>query len=73
MVDKNIADLRARIAIVEKSGRKAGPGLTEPLAQAERERLELKRTILGNEEAMRQVRERYEADKTRFRELMQKN
>ncbi|MEW5965754.1 MAG: DUF4124 domain-containing protein [Pseudomonadota bacterium] len=69
VVDKTIADLRTRIANVEQGGRKAGPGLTDPLAQSERERLDLKRTILNNEEAMQQVREKYEADKLRYREL----
>lgn len=73
VVDKNIAELRARIARVEQSGRKAGSGLTDPLAQAERERLELKRIILSNEEAMQQVREKYEADKLRYRELTGQN
>ena len=73
VVDKNIAELRARIARVEQSGRKAGSGLTDPLAQAERERLELKRIILNNEEAMQQVREKYEADKLRYRELTGQN
>ena len=72
VVDKNIADLRTRIANVEKNGRKAGPGLTDPLAQAERERLDLKRTMLNNEVAMQQVRTKYEADKLRFRELTAK-
>ena len=73
VVNKNMADLRKRIAGVEQSGRKAGPGLTEPLAQAQRESDELKRTVQQNEEAMQQVRAKYEADKLRFRELTQKN
>ncbi|MFN3543428.1 MAG: DUF4124 domain-containing protein [Thiobacillus sp.] len=73
MVNKNMAELRKRIASIEQSGRKVGPGLTEPLAQAQRESDELKRTIQQNEEAMQQVRAKYEADKLRFRELTQKN
>ncbi len=73
VVNKNMAELRKRIASVEQSGRKAGPGLTEPLAQAQRESDELKRTVQQNEEAMQQVRAKYEADKLRFRELTQKN
>lgn len=68
-VDKNLADLRARIANIEKSGRPVGPGLQEQLAQSSKESLDLKRTILNNEEAMEKVREKYAADKTRFREL----
>jgi hypothetical protein len=68
-VDKNLADLRARIANIEKSGRPVGPGLQEQLAQSSKESLDLKRTILNNEDAMEKVREKYATDKTRFREL----
>ncbi len=46
-----------------------GTGLQEQCDQAKRESLELKRTILINEEAMQKVREKYAADKVRFREL----
>ncbi len=69
-VEVNIVELKARIARVEKAGHMVGPGLTEPLAQASKERLDLKRTILTNEEAMVKVREKYDADKLRFRELV---
>ncbi|ODU05783.1 MAG: hypothetical protein ABS89_01110 [Thiobacillus sp. SCN 63-1177] len=68
-VDANLADLRTRIANVQKAGRKVGPGLQEQLDQAVRESEELKRTIQKNQAAMVQVREKYEADKLRFREL----
>ncbi len=68
-VDANLADLRTRIANVQKAGRKVGPGLQEQLDQAVRESEELKRTIQKNQNAMVQVREKYEADKLRFREL----
>jgi hypothetical protein len=68
-VAKNLADLQARIATIEKSGRKVGPGLLQQLEQANQENLDLKRTILNNQEAMEQVREKYAADKARFREL----
>jgi hypothetical protein len=68
-VDTNVADLRERIAKTEKSGRPVPPSLQEQLAQASKESLELKRTIVKNEEAMEKVRERYAADKARFREL----
>ncbi|MGK2953460.1 MAG: DUF4124 domain-containing protein [Thiobacillus sp.] len=69
-VDKNLADLRARIAGIEKSGRPVGPGLQEQLAQASKESQDIKRTIQNNDEAMERVREKYAADKARFRELM---
>jgi len=68
-VNATIADLEARIAKIEKSGRKVGPGITEQHDQATRESLELKRTILINEEAMQKVREKYAADKARFKAL----
>ena len=68
-VDANVAELTARIANIEKAGRPVGPSLKEQLDQATKERLELKRTILNNEEAMVQVREKYDADKARFHEL----
>jgi chromosome segregation ATPase len=68
-VEANLADLRARIAKIEKAGRKVGAGLTEQLEQATREQQELKRTIQSNEEAMEKVRGKYAADKTRFIEL----
>jgi hypothetical protein len=68
-VNKNRADLRARMASIEKDGRKVGPGLQEQLAQADKESQDLKRTIRNNEAAMETVREKYAADKARFREL----
>ena len=68
-VEANLADLRSRIAGIEKSGRKAGSGLQEQLDQAVRESEELKRTIQNNQAAMVQVREKYAADKARFLEL----
>ncbi|MFZ0105528.1 MAG: DUF4124 domain-containing protein [Thiobacillus sp.] len=68
-VEANLAELRERISKIEKSGRPVSPDLQSQLAQIHKESLELKRTILNNEEAMLQVREKYEADKVRFREL----
>lgn len=68
-VEANLAELKARIASIEKAGRPVSPNLKEQLDQATRESLDLKRTILGNEEAMVQVSEKYAADKARFREL----
>jgi TolA-binding protein len=68
-VEANLAELRTRISNIEKSGRPVSPDLQSQLAQIHKESLELKRTILNNEDAMLQVREKYEADKRRFREL----
>ena len=72
-VDANVAELNKRIAAIEKSGRPVSPNLKSQLEQANNESLELKRTIQSNEAAMAQVREKYAADKVRFRELMGKN
>jgi Domain of unknown function (DUF4124) len=68
-VNANLAELQARIASIEKAGRPVGASLQNQLTQANQESLELKRTVLNNEEAMLQVREKYAADKARFREL----
>ena len=68
-VEANLAELKARIASIEKTGRPVSPNLKEQLDQVTRESLDLKRTILNNEEAMVQVGEKYAADKARFREL----
>ena len=68
-VEANLAELKTRIANIEKAGRPVSPNLKEQLDQASRESLDLKRTILNNEEAMLQVREKYAVDKLRFREL----
>jgi hypothetical protein len=68
-VEANLDDLRARIASIEKSGRPVSADLQNQLAQIQKESLDLKRTILNNEEAMMKVREKYQTDKQRFREL----
>jgi hypothetical protein len=68
-VEANLAALNARIANIEKAGHTVGANLREQVAQATRERLDLKRIILNNEEAMVQLREKYEMDKARFHEL----
>jgi hypothetical protein len=68
-VDANLAELRARIAAIEKSGRPVSADLQNQLSQIHKESLDLKRTILNNEDAMTKVRDKYETDKLRFREL----
>ncbi len=68
-VDANLADLKARIANIQKAGRPVNASIQAQFDQASRERLDLKRTILKNEEAMLSVRDKYDADKARFREL----
>ena len=68
-VDANLAELNERVANISKAGRPVPPNLKDQVDQAANERLELKRNILNNEEAMLKVREKYAADKLRFREL----
>lgn len=68
-VEANLTELKTRIANIEKAGRPVSPNLQEQLDQATRESLDLKHTILTNEEAMVQVSEKYAAGKARFREL----
>lgn len=68
-VNATLADLKQRIANIEKAGRPVGTGLTDQLEQANREKQDLKRVIQNNQEAMEKVREKYAADKARFRQL----
>jgi hypothetical protein len=71
-VEANQADLRMRIANIESNGRPVSANLRDQLAQATKESQDLERTILNNQAAMQKVREKYAADKTRFRELSSK-
>ncbi len=68
-VANNLADLTARAALITKAGRPVPPGLRGQMEQATKESLDLRRTILNHEEAQLKVREKYDADKLRFREL----
>ncbi|MFP5380810.1 MAG: DUF4124 domain-containing protein [Gammaproteobacteria bacterium] len=68
-VSATLADLKKRIANIEKAGRPVGPGLIDQLEQAHRENQDLKRVIQNNQEAMEKVREKYAAEKVRFRQL----
>ena len=68
-VNATLADLKQRIANIEKAGLPVGTGLTDQLEQANREKQDLKRVIQNNQEAMEKVREKYAADKARFRQL----
>ena len=69
VVEANLAELNKRVASITKAGRKIPPNLQEQVDQATKEGLELKRSILNNEDAMVKVREKYAADKARFKEL----
>lgn len=72
VVADNLAELKARAARVVKAGRPLPPNLKEQMDQASMESLELRRSILNHEEALLKVREKYDADKLRFRELTRK-
>lgn len=72
-VEKTLSDLNAKVTRNEKSGRPVNANLAEQLNQARKESLDLKRTVLTNEAAMAKVREKYAADKTRFKELKGKS
>jgi hypothetical protein len=71
-VNANLKELRDGADRITKSGKALPPGLQARMAQAEKERLELKRTVLQNEEAMVKVRGKYDADKQRFGNLQVK-
>jgi hypothetical protein len=68
-VNATLADLKQRITNIEKAGRPVGAGLTSQLEQANRDHQDLKRVIQNNQEAMEKVREKYAADKARFKQL----
>jgi len=68
-VSATLADLKQRIANIQKAGRPVGPGLKDQLDQATRESQDLKRVIQTNQETMEKVREKYASDKARFRQL----
>ncbi len=71
-VNANLKELQTRAGKITQAKRPVPPNLQTQLAQSEKESLELKRTVLQNEEAMVKVREKYDADKQRFKILLAK-
>jgi len=71
-VADNLAELKERAARLIKAGRPIPPNLKEQLDQVGKESLELRRSVLNHEEALMKVREKYDTDKLRFRELTRK-
>ena len=71
-VAKNLAELKERAGRLIKAGRPIPPNLKEQLDQVDKESLELRRSVLSHEEALIRVREKYDTDKLRFRELIRK-
>lgn len=68
-VDANLAELRANVNAFERRGKAVPPNLEAQVVHTERESEDLKRTVASNRSAMEKVREKYAADKARFREL----
>lgn len=68
-VGRTIAELAARKKSLEQAGRQPAPALLGQLRQSTLELADLKRAILAQEEAMRQVREKFAQDKARYRQL----
>lgn len=71
-VAENLTSLRERAAKQVKAGRPIPPNLREQIDAASKESLELRRSLLNHEEALLKVREKYDTDKLRYRELTQK-
>lgn len=71
-VAANLRELQARADKISQAKRPVPLNLRTQLAQSEKESLELKQTVLKNEEALIKVREKYEADKQRFKVLVAK-
>jgi len=72
IVADNLAELKERAGRLIKAGRPIPPNLKEQLDQTGKESLELRRSVLNHEEALMKVREKYDTDKLRFRELTRK-
>lgn len=72
-VNANLGELKARVASLTRSKKSVPSNLQMQLAQIQNERRELIRTILQNKEAMAKVREKYDADKERFKLLVAKS
>ena len=71
-VDANLKELQTRVSVFSRAKKPVPRNLQMQLSQSEKESLELKRTLLQIEEAMVKVREKYDADKQRFKVLMAK-
>ncbi|MHB8914673.1 MAG: DUF4124 domain-containing protein [Thiobacillus sp.] len=69
VVATNMKELEARIGTLTQAKKTVPPNLQMQLEQTQSERKALYRTIIKNKEAMLQVREKYDADKQRFKLL----
>ena len=71
-VEINLKELQSKVDNFTQAKKRVPNNLQMRLAQSEKESLELKQTMLQNQEAMAKVREKYEADKQRFKVLIAK-
>ena len=71
-VADNLAELKERSSRLVKAGRPIPPNLKDQLDRTSKESLELRRSVLNHEESLMKVREKYDTDKLRFRELTRK-
>lgn len=71
-VTDTLAELKERAARIVKAGRPIPSNLKDQLDRASKESLELRRSALNHEESLMKVREKYDTDKLRFRELTRK-
>jgi len=72
IVADNLAELKERSTRLVKAGRPIPSNLKDQLDRASKESLELRRSVLNHKESLMKVREKYETDKLRFRELTRK-
>jgi len=72
VVSANMKEVKTRAASLTQSKKLIPPNLQMQLDQIQSERTELFRTIVQNKEDMIKVREKYDADKARFKVLVAK-
>ena len=72
VVEVNLKELQSKVGKFTGAKKPVPNNLQMQLAQSQKESLDLKQTMLQNQEAMVKVREKYEADKQRFKVLLAK-
>ena len=72
VVEVNLKELQSKVGKFTGAKKPVPNNLQMQLAQSQKESLDLKQTMLQNQEAMVKVREKYETDKQRFKVLLAK-
>ena len=72
VVEVNLKELQSKVGKFTGTKKPVPNNLQMQLAQSQKESLDLKQTMLQNQEAMVKVREKYETDKQRFKVLLAK-